>query len=303
MGMRPSARRYSCARTTAAVLVRAAGTTSTSGISSGGFSACATRQRSWRRQRAKISAGGRPLEELVSSVSGPVTCSIEPNSFCFAIASSGIASITQSASWTAWSRLRACVNSSKPRSTMPWVARSSATRAPVRPLLQINYQPLLLEAEGRGLEERRDRQHVVHDAAVQPLLLLVELDVEAERIVDPARLRRPGVLQSRRLVLGEHHLAGDVEAHHLGRQLGAEHDVQRLGVAPGVELGIPGRVPPGADIADHRDVPRDLGPYQLRIAAQREREARYRAERDQRDGIRLLGEQAIERFHEVEDHA
>src|SRR5437870_8818923 len=33
--------------------------------------------------------------------------------------------------------------------------------------------------------------------------LLVELDVEAERIVDPARVRCPGVLQSRRLVRGD----------------------------------------------------------------------------------------------------
>src|SRR2546426_1795547 len=32
--------------------------TSARGISSGGFNGCATRQRSWRRQRAKISAGG-----------------------------------------------------------------------------------------------------------------------------------------------------------------------------------------------------------------------------------------------------
>src|SRR2546425_10792974 len=71
-----------------------------------------------------------------------------------------------------------------------------------------------------------------------PLLLLVELDVEAERIVDPARLRRPGVLQPCRLVLGEHHLAGDVEAHHLGRQLSAEHDVQRLGVARSEERRV-----------------------------------------------------------------
>src|SRR5439155_14651860 len=85
-------------QTCALPIFRAAGTTSIRGISSGGLSGCATRQRSWRRQRAKISAGGMPLEELVSSVSGPVTCSIEPNSFCLAIASSGIASITQSAS-------------------------------------------------------------------------------------------------------------------------------------------------------------------------------------------------------------
>src|SRR5213592_2782679 len=51
------------------VAVRAAGTSSTSGTSSGGFRGWATRQRSWRRQRANTSAGAMPLEELVNNVS------------------------------------------------------------------------------------------------------------------------------------------------------------------------------------------------------------------------------------------
>src|SRR3989441_1812978 len=80
------------------VAVRAAGTSSTSGTSSGGFRGWATRQRSWRRQRANTSAGAMPLEELVNNVSFAATCSIDSNSFCFAMTSSGMASITQSAS-------------------------------------------------------------------------------------------------------------------------------------------------------------------------------------------------------------
>src|SRR2546422_4467759 len=77
------------------VAVRAAGTSSTSGTSSGGFRGWATRQRSWRRQRANTSAGAMPLEELVNNVSFAATCSIDSNSFCFAMTSSGMASITQ----------------------------------------------------------------------------------------------------------------------------------------------------------------------------------------------------------------
>jgi len=69
-----------------------------------------------------------PLEELVSSVSGLATCSIEPNSFCFAIASSGDRLDHPVGVLDRLEQARACVNSSKPRSTIPWVARSSATK-------------------------------------------------------------------------------------------------------------------------------------------------------------------------------
>src|SRR2546426_6796644 len=67
--MRPSVRRYSCARARAATLVRAPGTSSTSGMISGGLSGWATRPRSCRRQRANRSVGGSPLDELVTTAS------------------------------------------------------------------------------------------------------------------------------------------------------------------------------------------------------------------------------------------
>jgi len=170
------------------------------------------------------------------------------------------------------------------------------------PILQIHHQPLLLECQGARLHERRDRQHVVHDAAVQPLRPLVELDVEAQRILDPARQRRPRMRQPRYFARGEHHLARDVETHHLGRQLGAQHDVQRLGIAPGVELRVAGRVSLGGDVADHRDVASDLGAHQLGILSQRERQARHRTQGHEGDRVRLLGQEPVERLHEVEDH-
>src|SRR5205807_1864250 len=151
-----------------------------------------------------MSPGGRPLEELESSASCPATCSIDSNSRCFAIRSSEIASITQSASFTAWSRLRACTNSSTPRSTIPWLARpevgaqggvgggarrGEAGVAAVLGLVQIHREPLLLEREQAGMRRLGDREHVVHDAALQAFLSLVELHVEPQRVLDPHRLR------------------------------------------------------------------------------------------------------------------
>ena len=120
------------ARSIAAGVVRPSGTTSTTGISSGGFRGWVTRQRSSRRQRPKISIGIRLLEELVSRASGPATCSRAANSFCLASGSSTIASTIQSASCTASTRVCAWLSSSRPRSTMPWVARSRATSARAR---------------------------------------------------------------------------------------------------------------------------------------------------------------------------
>ena len=130
--MRPSVRRYSCARASAAALVRAPGTSSTSGMISGGLSGWATRPRSCRRQRANRSLGGSPLDELVTTASAGAIPSIASNSRCFAIRSSLIASITQSASCTVRSRLRPGWNSPRPLSTTPWGARSKATSARAR---------------------------------------------------------------------------------------------------------------------------------------------------------------------------
>src|SRR2546426_10538011 len=76
--------------------------TSARGISSGGFNGCATRQRSWRRQRAKISAGGKPPEGPVGNGSGAPPPPVEPNRFCLAIPPSWHASITQSAPPAPW---------------------------------------------------------------------------------------------------------------------------------------------------------------------------------------------------------
>src|SRR2546427_12106715 len=47
-----------------------------------------------------------------------------------------------------------------------------------------------LERQRGRLDERGDRQHVVHDAAVQPFGPLVEFHVEPQRVLDPARVRR-----------------------------------------------------------------------------------------------------------------
>src|SRR2546425_4120522 len=78
--MRPSVRRYSCARASAAALVRAPGTSSTSGMISGGLSGWATRPRSCRRQRANRSLGGSPLDELVTTASAGAIPSIASRS-------------------------------------------------------------------------------------------------------------------------------------------------------------------------------------------------------------------------------
>ncbi len=55
--------------------------------------------------------------------------------------------------------------------------------------------------------------------------------------------------------------------------------------------------------ADHRDVPGHLGAYQLRVAPQRERQTGERTQRHERHRLPLLREQALERAHEIEDHA
>src|SRR5439155_285796 len=226
IGIRPRARRYSCARATLATDVRAPGTSSTSGMSSGGLRGCATRQRSWWRQRANSSVGGSPLDELVSSAWGAATCSRAPNSFCLPMSSSLIASITQSASCTACSRLRPSCSSSSPRSvglrpgTPPLVLpRPGLALALPLFLAQVHDQPLLLELQRLGTDQRGDRQHVVHDAAVQPLGLFVELDVEAQGVVDPAGERRARVREPCHLLRAEHRFARHVEPDHLGWEL------------------------------------------------------------------------------------
>src|SRR2546427_9329936 len=47
-----------------------------------------------------------------------------------------------------------------------------------------------LERQRGRLDQRGDRQHVVHDAAVQPFGPLVEFHVEPQPVLDPARVRR-----------------------------------------------------------------------------------------------------------------
>src|SRR4029077_4748346 len=102
-------------------------------------------------------AGGRGV--------APAPRSIASNSRCFAIRSSTIASITQSASFTAWSRLRACTNSSSPPSTIPWLApppppphRTDPLAGPpllhqrARPLRHLGLGPL--EPLRAGVEQR-----------------------------------------------------------------------------------------------------------------------------------------------------
>jgi len=147
-----------------------------------------------------------------------------------------------------------------------------------------------------------DREHVVHDAAIETFLTLVELHVEAQRVLDPHGLRRARVGEPRGFARRQHQLARHVETHHLGRQLGAQHEVERLGIAPCVELGVRRRVARRSHVADHRDVALHLVAHQRRIAPQRQREARHRPERHQGDRLGLVREQPVERLDEVEDH-
>src|SRR6266404_9285330 len=61
---------------------------------------------------------------------------------------------------------------------------------PALAVVQIDHQPQIAEGEHFGLEQVRDGEDVVDHRAVQPLLLLVEFDVEPQRIVEPGQVLR-----------------------------------------------------------------------------------------------------------------
>ena len=152
------------------------------------------------------------------------------------------------------------------------------------------------------MEQGRDRQHVVHDGPLELLVGAVELDVEPQRLVQPVGQRVGCLSEAFHLLRLDDDLAGHVQADHVRRELGGEDGGEGFGIAPGVELGVGRGVAACLEVADHRDVPRDLGAHQRRITPQRQCQARHGTERHERDRLVLCREQPIERLHPVEDH-
>ena len=187
MRKRPSARRYSTARLIDAADVRLSGTISTIGISSGGLSGCVTRQRSSFLQRPKISVGGSPLDDELIKTSPPTACSIPASNFCLAVTSSWIASMTQSASWTASERKLARTSSRRPRSTMDSGARSSATRARVRRSISLDARSMVSGFRSKiATGHPADAHNAAHPTPISPAPMTATL----RGIVTPSPLRR-----------------------------------------------------------------------------------------------------------------
>src|SRR5205823_13717982 len=97
--------------------------------------------------------------------------------------------------------------------------------------------------------------------------------------------------------------ARDVEADHLGWNLGREDSRQGFGIAPGVEFRKARLIAGRFDVADHGDVAAHFLAYHGGVGTQRECEAGDRAQCDESNGLGLLAEQPLQGTDVVQDHA
>lgn len=152
----------------------------------------------------------------------------------------------------------------------------------------------LLGAEGLGVDERAHGPGVADEARVLGALVLAEGDAVAEQGADDAA---DGVLTRLELggaVLRDRDPVEDVEAVHVARHAGVEHDRRGFRVVPDVELRDRGRVA-DARRAAHEDDPLEVR-GDLRVGAQQQCEVRLRRERDERHRRRVLEDGAAQQL-------